>query len=180
MEEQRADDEQSRLKSFEDLKCWQACTEVRRYIMRLVKKYPPHEKYRLVDNMVRASRSTTHSIAEGYGRFHYQENIQFCRHSRGSLAELTDQLICSLDEEYITREEYHEGRELIKKATMLVNGYIRYLRKRKEEPRRAKGGRAVQEEEAEYAIWSDARMPDDEWDREQPITDGGQRITNNK
>ncbi len=30
-------------KSFEDLECWKACTEVRRYITELVKKYPNRE-----------------------------------------------------------------------------------------------------------------------------------------
>lgn len=118
-------------RSFEELQCWQACREVRQYISKLVKSYPKDEKYRLVDNMIRASRSTTHNIAEGFGRFHYQENIQFCRVSRGSLYELKDQLICSLDDGFIKADEYQEGMELIDKAIALVNGYINYLGKRK-------------------------------------------------
>ena len=59
------------LKSFEELDCWQACTELRRFISELVKKYPKEEKFALVDDMKRAARSTTHNIAEGFGRFHY-------------------------------------------------------------------------------------------------------------
>jgi len=118
-------------KSFEELECWKACTEVRRFITELVKKYPKDEKFRLVDDMLRAARSTTHNIAEGFGRFHYQENIQFCRHSRGSLFELKDQLICSLDEGFITEEDKNKGTVLIDKALTLLNGYINYLSKRK-------------------------------------------------
>jgi four helix bundle protein len=118
-------------KSFEELECWKACTEVRRYIAELVKKYSKDEKYRLVDDMLRASRSTTHNIAEGFGRYHYQENIQFCRHSRGSLFELKDQLICSLDEGFITEDDKNRGFALIDKALTLLNGYINYLSKRK-------------------------------------------------
>ena len=120
------------LRSFEDLECWQACRKVRQYISKLIKSYPKDEKYRIVDEMIRASRSTTHNIAEGFGRFHYQENIQFCRISRGSLYELKDQLICSLDDGFIKGEEYKEGMELIDKAIALVNGYINYLDKRKQ------------------------------------------------
>jgi len=119
-------------RSFEELECWKACTKVRQFISKLVKSYPKDEKYRIVDDMIRASRSTTHNIAEGFGRFHYQENIQFCRVSRGSLYELKDQLICSLDEGFIKAYEYQEGMELIDKAIPLVNGYINYLGKRKE------------------------------------------------
>ena len=81
--------------------------------------------------MKRAARSTTHNVAEGYGRFHFQENIQFCRISRGSLYELIDQLITSLDEGHITDGEYERGRKLINGALVLLNGYIRYLNKAK-------------------------------------------------
>jgi four helix bundle protein len=119
-------------RSFEDLDCWQACRAVRLYISKLVKTFPKDEKYRLVDNMIRASRSTTHNIAEGFGRFHYQENIQFCRVSRGSLYELKDQLICSLDDGFIGFKELEEGMQLIDKAIALLNGYINYLSKRRQ------------------------------------------------
>lgn len=118
-------------RSFEDLECWRACTEVRRFIAELVKKYPKEEKYSLVDDMKRAARSTTHNVAEGFGRFHFQENIQFCRISRGSLYELIDQLITSKDDGYITSEQYEKGRELISKSLALLNGYIKYLSKQK-------------------------------------------------
>jgi four helix bundle protein len=120
-------------KSFEDLKCWRACTEVRRYITKLVKKYPKEEKYALVDVMKKAARSTTHNLAEGFGRFHFQKNVQFCRISRGSLYELIDQLITSKDDGYITTEEYETGRDLINKALPLVNGYIKYLSHQKDQ-----------------------------------------------
>lgn len=119
------------LKTFEELDCWKACTEVRRFITQLVKKYPREEKYSLADDMKRAARSTTHNLAVGYGRFHFQENMQFCRVSRGSLYELIDQLITSLDEGHITKEEHEKGRALIFKALPLLNGYINYLSRQK-------------------------------------------------
>lgn len=50
-------------RSFEELDCWKACRKVRQYISKLVKSYPKDEKYRIVDDMIRASRSTTQNIA---------------------------------------------------------------------------------------------------------------------
>lgn len=47
-------------RTFEDLECWKACTEVRRFISELVKKFPKEEKFALVDDMKRAARSTTY------------------------------------------------------------------------------------------------------------------------
>lgn len=115
------------IKSFEDLDCWKASSEVKKFISCIIKKLPASEKYDLIDNMKRASRSATRNIAEGYGRFHFKENIQFCRHSRGSLFELIDDLITSKNENYITDEEYLEGRNKIEKALSILNGYINYL-----------------------------------------------------
>ena len=117
------------LKSFEDLQCWQACREVRNFITELVKSYPKEEQYSIVDNMKIAARSTTQIIAEGFGRFHYKENIQFCRQSRGSLFELIDDFNECFDEGYINegiRNNYKkEAYELLK----ILNAYIASIKK---------------------------------------------------
>ena len=117
---------------FRDLDVWQKSGKIRNQIWQLCKAYPTVEKYRLSDQMIRSSRSATACIAEGYGRFHYQENIQFCRQARGSLYELIDHLLVSLECEYITAEKSNVMIEEIKEAVRLLNGYIRYLKNRKE------------------------------------------------
>lgn len=117
-------------KSFEDLQCWQACREVRIFISELVKSYPKEEQFSIIDNMKRAARSATQNIAEGFGRFHYRENLQFCRVSRGSLYELVDDLITSIDEEFISKDDYELGRNKISIALALLNGFIKYLNRK--------------------------------------------------
>jgi len=131
-------------KSFEELQCWQAARKARLYIEKIIMKLPAAEKFDLIDNMRRAARSSTRNIAEGFGRFHYQENIQYCRQSRGSQHELVDDLITCHDNKYITESEYTEGRQLFDKSIGLFNGYINYLGN-------AKGtGTGVKEELAPY------------------------------
>lgn len=122
----------NKIRSFEDLECWKVCTELRRNVSTLIKKFPKEEQYDLTSQMKRASRSVTHNIAEGYGRFHYQENIQYCRQARGSLYELIDQFIVAFDEKYINNEELTKGKEQINKSLALLNGYIKYLIKAKD------------------------------------------------
>ena len=124
----------SQIKSFEELECWKACTELRRFTIQLIKKFPLEEKYVLVSQIRRAARSTTNNIAEGYGRFHFKENAQFCRQSRGSIYELKDHMIISLDEDYISVEEYNHFIELYNKALIILNGYINYLVKSVDKP----------------------------------------------
>ncbi len=120
-------------RSFKDLECWKACLDVRRWFATIVKGFPKEEKYELVSQMRRASRSTTANIAEGYGRFHFQENIQFCRISRGSLYELLDHLTVAVDEEYISQEKSEEAEALVRKSIAIVNGYLKYLQSQKQQ-----------------------------------------------
>ena len=117
------------IKSFEDLICWKAARKSRIEISDLIKQFPDYEKFELVSQMRRASRSVTHNIAEGYGRFHYKENIQFCRVSRGSLYEIQDQLITALDEGYIDTKYYLEMKLKVVECTTILNGYIKYLKR---------------------------------------------------
>lgn len=118
--------------NFEDLDVWKEGRLLRLEIDKIVKKLPVDEKYSLKSQMIRASRSITNNIAEGYGRFHYQENIQFCRQSRGSAFELIDDLIICKDNQYVNVEEYEELKNKCNTVIKLLNGYINFLKKQKE------------------------------------------------
>ena len=118
--------------TFEDLIVWMRSRELRIELTSITKSFPKDEKYMLVNQIVRAARSVTNNIAEGYGRFHYQEKIQFCRQARGSLYELIDHLIICLDEKYITEQKYSELKFNIYNIIKILNGYISYLKKQKE------------------------------------------------
>ena len=120
------------METFESLEAWKEARVLRNQMSVLCKKMPSEEKFRLIDQLYRASRSITANIAEGFGRFHHQENIQFCRQARGSLLEVLDHLTCSLDEKYITQTQFDEFREQIFKVKRILNGYIAYLKRAKE------------------------------------------------
>ena len=120
-------------KSFEDLEVYKAAREFRKKIYQLIKELPPEEKYNLGGQMRRASLSLTNNIAEGHGRYNYQENIQFCRISRGSLMELVDDLSVCIDEKYFSKEYIDELKEEAYRINKMLNGYIAYLKKRKSE-----------------------------------------------
>jgi four helix bundle protein len=119
-------------RTFESLDVWGEARTLRRMISALVKTFPAVEKLRLADQMIRASRSVTANIAEGYGRYHFQENIQFCRQARGSLFELIDHLTVCEDEDYVSREQLSSTKDHILHTIKLVNGYVGYLKKQKE------------------------------------------------
>lgn len=118
--------------TFEELEVWKLSRELRKSIYALTKNFPGEEKFRLTDQIIRSSRSVGNNIAEGFGRFHHQENIQFCRQARGSLTETLDHLIIALDENYIDEIKYAELKEIIQLCMKLLNGYIAYLKRAKE------------------------------------------------
>jgi four helix bundle protein len=120
------------MSGFEELEVWKECRRFRNEISILIKGFPSEEKYRLTDQLLRASRSITANIAEGHGRFHYQENIQFCRQARGSLSEVLDHLICANDSGYINEKKLNEMRDMFSHCLKLLNGYLQYLKKMKE------------------------------------------------
>jgi four helix bundle protein len=120
-------------KSFEDLEVYKAAREYRKKIYQLIKELPVEEKYNLAGQMRRAALSLTNNIAEGHGRYHFQENIQFCRVSRGSLMELIDDFNVCIDEKYFPIDYLEELKEEGYRVNKMLNGYIAYLKKRRDE-----------------------------------------------
>jgi four helix bundle protein len=83
--------------------------------------------------MIRASRSVTANIAEGYGRHHYLENVKFCRYAKGSLTELEDHIDVAFCEPYLNQVEKEQLLEKVIKVEKILSGYIKFLLSQKEE-----------------------------------------------
>jgi four helix bundle protein len=62
---------------FKDLECYKEARILRIYISVLAKKFPENEKYLLTKQIIDCSRSITRNIAEGYGRFAYNDKDIF-------------------------------------------------------------------------------------------------------
>jgi len=119
--------------SFTDLDVWKKAREIRIYVSELVKSFPKDETFRLTDQIIRSSRSIGNNLAEGHGRYNYQDNIRFCVMARGSLSETLDHMLIALDEKIIadeTLKSFHIEHDTCLK---LINGYIQYLKKKKSE-----------------------------------------------
>ncbi|MEB0261013.1 MULTISPECIES: four helix bundle protein [unclassified Mucilaginibacter] len=69
--------------SFTELETRKQSRKIRNLVSDLIKKFPGKEKFRLADQIIRSSRSIGNNLAEGHGRFHYQDHIRFCIIARG-------------------------------------------------------------------------------------------------
>ncbi len=112
---------------FEDLDVYKAARALRMRVYKLAKLLPPDEKYGLCSQMRRAAVSLTNNIAEGHGRYNWQDNTRFCRISRGSLSELIDDINICTDEGYAKPEYLQDLRTNAVEVQRLLNGYIAWL-----------------------------------------------------
>jgi four helix bundle protein len=118
------------IRSFEDLECWKTGRELRLFVAReILPALPKEERFRLGDQALRAARSVTANIAEGYGRFHYLDNAKFCSNARGSCCEVLDHLITAADEGLIGLDRLGDGRAKVDTTLKVLNGYIAYLKR---------------------------------------------------
>jgi len=117
---------------FYEMPVYKTCRAFRKKVTELARKYfPKSEEFQLKAQLLNAARSVTANIAEGFGRFHYQENIQYCRQSRGSLTESMEHMITAYDDNFISKQLLAEINSDYKECLAALNSYIRYLKSAK-------------------------------------------------
>ena len=118
-------------KGYKDLECYIQARLLRKFISELANKFPAHEKFFLTAQIIDSSRSITRNIAEGYGRYTYTDTRNFFIIARGSVTETMEHLTTAYDEKYITEEELTTGEQKCELVFKLINGYISWLDKSK-------------------------------------------------
>lgn len=150
---------------LEELILWQKSMQLSVQVCKyIVTSFPPEEKYALGMQLRRSIQSIPANVAEGYGRFYYQEGIRFCYIARGSLEESLTHLILAHEMKYISNETFSSLNKDLVEIRKMLNGYIGFLKKNKRginEP-----GYMIKEEFVAY----DAESNEDELPQ-QPSTD---------
>ena len=117
------------IRDFDDLEIYQLSLDLADCIYNITADFPETEKYNTISQLRRAATSIGANIAEGYGRFHYKENIQFCRNSRGSLAEAKHFMLFSRRRGYITERIYDKFLKQYRNLQVKINNYIKTIGK---------------------------------------------------
>jgi four helix bundle protein len=136
-------------RGLESLEVWQRARSLALTVCRdIVPGLPEVERWSLGIQIRRSAQSIPANIAEGFGRYYYQEGVRFCYLARGSLDELWSHLRLSADLGYLTELEMDQIATKIEEVRRLLNGYIAFLRRSKRGAGEA-GGPAIQEVPAE-------------------------------
>ena len=96
-------------------------------IYAVVRKLPREETYALGDQLRRAAISIPANIAEGQGRQHPREFLQYLAIARGSLAELNTLLILAQRLDYLTPSALDELDDLLQSVAKPLHGLISTL-----------------------------------------------------
>ena len=114
-------------KGFEDLNAWQLARRLMIECHELAKALPGFERFDLVSQIRRSSKSVMANIAEGYGRYHYLDSLRFYYFARGSLNETINHIITAHDLSYINDERHQALYDLGRETEKTLNGYIAYI-----------------------------------------------------
>lgn len=113
-------------KKYTELNVWIEARKFTADIYSITKNFPKEEQYGLSNQMRRCAVSVPSNIAEGCGRNHKKDSLQFFYISRGSLYELETQLFLSNDLNFINSRELENLLINLETVRKLLNGFIRY------------------------------------------------------
>jgi four helix bundle protein len=117
---------------LDEFELYRRARAFRKALYGVIRQLPVEEKYCLGSQMRRAAISITNNIAEGHGRWYYQENLRFCRIARGSVEETIDDLNVCLDENYGDAVHIESLKKAARELVQRINGYASYLSKSKQ------------------------------------------------
>jgi four helix bundle protein len=119
-------------RGLETLQVWQKAMAFAINIQQIIlSTLPLDEKWALTSQLRRSAQSIPANIAEGYGRYYFQEGVRFCYIARGSLEETYTHISLAHKLGYISQDTFNKFNVEIQDIRRLLNGYINFLKKSK-------------------------------------------------
>lgn len=114
----------SKGQKLEDLEVYKVAMEIGETVWNIVSKWDYFAKKTLGTQFVEAADSIAFNISEGYGRFHYKDNKNFCYYSRGSAKETFTATCKAKNRNFINDEEFTLLSQKLNSYFRLVYAYI--------------------------------------------------------
>ena len=110
---------------LDDLEVHRLAKEFSNEIWEIVLLFNYFEKDTVGKQLCRSADSISSNIAEGYGRYFYKENIQFCYYARGSIFETKDWITKLKDRKIISEERFSGLDNKLNTLGKMLNSYIK-------------------------------------------------------
>ncbi|MDN4165603.1 four helix bundle protein [Cytophagales bacterium LB-30] len=113
---------------YTELEVWKITRQLVSTVYLSTKAFPKEEQFGLSNQIKRAAVSVPSNIAEGCGRRHVNDSLQFFYIARGSLYELETQLYLAFDLGFISKNKQDELLDQITQSKKLIQGFINYVK----------------------------------------------------
>ena len=120
-----------RVRSYRDLKVWQAGMNLAEQAYRLTRLFPRDELFGLTSQIRRAAASIPANIAEGWGRAGTAEYIRFLQIAQGSLKELETHLLLSERVQLTKAEQTQPMLQTTDELGRMIHSLLGSLKRRK-------------------------------------------------
>ena len=115
------------IERFEDLKSWQEARKLVRLVYDLTRRSPFCHDYELIKQIRAAAVSSMGNIAEGFGRFSFEDKRRFLDIAFGSCTEVQSHLYAAIDQNYISKSEFEVAYQQADIVSKLINGSLTNL-----------------------------------------------------
>lgn len=113
---------------FERLTVWQEAMELVAHVYTATKTFPSEEPFGLVSQLRRAAISVPANIAEGKGRYHRKEFLQFLYTARGSLYEMMTLIKTAQMLQYLSQQHCEALLSRCQSIASMLSGLINSLK----------------------------------------------------
>lgn len=110
-----------------DLEIYREAMELGEVVWQLATQWDFFARDTVGKQLVRSIDSVAANLAEGYGRYHYKENLKFCYYSRGSAEESQTWIEKAARRELIARDAAKELYERLEGFKKRLNAYIKSI-----------------------------------------------------
>ena len=112
----------------EDLEIYQMAEDLSDRIWNICIKWDYFTKDTIGKQLVRAADSISANLAEGHGRYHFKDRLNFCYYARGSLEETKSWLSKAIRRNLITGQKT-EINKIVEILPKKLNAYISSIKK---------------------------------------------------
>jgi len=113
--------------NIEELQVYNLSMDIAERVWSIIYKWKYFEKDTIGKQLIRAIDSVAANLSEGYGRFHYKENKNFCYYSRGSLYESKTWITKAFNRALISDVDYESLKSDINTIGVKLNNYIKSI-----------------------------------------------------
>lgn len=112
---------------MDDLVVYQLAMSLGEKIWVMVDKWNDFQRNTIGSQLVRSADSIAANISEGYGRFHFKENKNFCYYARGSLYETKTWISKAKNRNLIAVADFEELKTELNHLAKILNLYIKSI-----------------------------------------------------